>query len=108
MIDRTKFIFEETSTGFSAYSLEFQGVGVAAESREAAEQMLIEAIALHLEDEGPATVFVFGFESLAPINMAVSVGIGMSITSSPFANYVPYSTTARFESDETVKFANVA
>ena len=51
MINKANFIFEETSTGCSAYSLDFPGVGVAAESHAAAEQMLIEAIALHLEDE---------------------------------------------------------
>ncbi len=42
---------ERTETGFSAYSPDVPGVGVAADTREEAEAMLLEAIAFHLEKE---------------------------------------------------------
>jgi predicted RNase H-like HicB family nuclease len=50
MIDSTNFVFEQTGTGFSAYSPQYPGVGVAAKTREEAERMLREAIAFYLEE----------------------------------------------------------
>lgn len=43
--------FESTDTGFSAFSPDVPGVGVAAETKEKAERLLHEAIAFHLEPE---------------------------------------------------------
>jgi predicted RNase H-like HicB family nuclease len=40
---------ERTDTGYSAYSPDVPGVGVAAETREDVERLLHEAIAFHLE-----------------------------------------------------------
>ncbi len=50
MIDPTNFVFERTGTGYSAYSPQYPGVGVAADTREEAECILKEAIAFYLED----------------------------------------------------------
>ncbi len=44
---------EVTNTGFSAYSPDVPGVGVAGKTREEVETLLREAIALQLEDRVP-------------------------------------------------------
>lgn len=44
-----KFEFERTSTGWSAYSPQVPGVGVAGTTREETEKLLREAIAFHFE-----------------------------------------------------------
>jgi predicted RNase H-like HicB family nuclease len=42
-------IFEQTSTGWSAYALEPPGLGVTGSSFEATEQLIREGIAFHIE-----------------------------------------------------------
>jgi predicted RNase H-like HicB family nuclease len=42
-------VYERTSTGWSAYVPALPGVGVAASTHEEAEQLVSEAIALHIE-----------------------------------------------------------
>jgi predicted RNase H-like HicB family nuclease len=49
MIDGYRIVVEETPTVFSAYSPDVPGVGVAAETRGEAEQMLSDAIVFHFE-----------------------------------------------------------
>ena len=58
MIDSTNFVFERTASGFSAYSPQYPGVGVAADTREEAERMLQEAIAFYLEDSAVSFDYV--------------------------------------------------
>ena len=43
------YVFEKTDTGWSAYSPLHPGVGVTADTREAAEKLLGEAISFHRE-----------------------------------------------------------
>jgi len=42
-------VYEQTSTGWSAYVPALPGVGVAGATREETEQLVSEAIAMHLE-----------------------------------------------------------
>lgn len=74
MIDPTKFVFEQTSTGYSAYSLEYPGVGVAADTREEAARMLQEAIALYLDDAAVSFDYV-GIERIVFPSHALDVTI---------------------------------
>ena len=98
MIDSSKFVFEKTDTGFSAYSPQYLGVGVAANTRDEAERMLYEAIAFHLEDD-EAEVSVptfefsgFDFSGILRVQVASQVyatgmtiaGPGAYISSAPF------------------------
>jgi len=53
MTRKYRAIFEATDTGFSAFSPDVPGVGVAAGTREEAERLLSEAVAFHLEPEEP-------------------------------------------------------
>lgn len=42
-------VYERSDTGWSAYPLSLPGVGVVGPTRQKAEQLVAEAIALHLE-----------------------------------------------------------
>ena len=47
---RFAVVYEETSTGWSAYVPDLPGLGVAADTLEDTRQLLREAIELHIED----------------------------------------------------------
>jgi hypothetical protein len=57
---------EETETGFSAYSPDVPGVGVAADSRDEAERLLHEAIAFQREPDMVGMGDVLQFFAVEP------------------------------------------
>lgn len=71
-----KYEIEETATGFSAYVPDLPGCVAGAETRERVEQLIVEAIALHLEEMRPtvvSSVTVFsGAETFAAGNWSAS------------------------------------